>query len=55
VVEAVEGSLRGLAPRVGGAVGARLDGRLQEACDRAAEAVRLRLRKVSVADLAEGR
>jgi Rrf2 family protein len=52
VVEAVEGPVRGLAPRVGGAVGARLDARLQQVCDAAAEAVRRRLRRVSLADLA---
>jgi hypothetical protein len=32
---------------------ARLDARLQEVCDAAAEALRERLRKVRVADLAE--
>jgi Rrf2 family protein len=52
VVEAVDGPVRGRAPRFAGGGGARLDARLQRACDGAAEAVRLRLRKVSVADLA---
>jgi hypothetical protein len=33
--------------------GARLDARLQEVCDAAAEVVRARLRKVGVADPAE--
>jgi Rrf2 family protein len=50
VVEAVEGPLRGFAPRLGGG-GARLDARLQEVCEGAAEAVRRRLGKVSLADL----
>jgi Rrf2 family protein len=50
VVEAVDGPVRGEAPRFGG--DARLDARLQEVCDRAAEVVRRRLRKVSLADLA---
>jgi Rrf2 family protein len=53
VVEAVDGPVRGLAHWVGSGAGARLDGRLQEVCDRAAEVVRRRLRKVSLADLAE--
>jgi Rrf2 family protein len=53
VVEAADGPVRGEAPRwAAGAEGARLDGRIREACDTAAEVVRARLRKVSVADLA---
>jgi Rrf2 family protein len=53
VVEAVDGPVRGEAPRwAADAEGARLDARLQEACDAAAEGVRARLRKVSVAGLA---
>jgi Rrf2 family protein len=53
VVEAVEGPVRGEAPRwAAGAEGARPDGRLHQACEAAAEVTRSRLRKVSVADLA---
>jgi Rrf2 family protein len=57
VVEAVSGPIRGEAPHwAAGAEGARLDGRLQQACDAAAELTRSQLRRVSVADLAgEGR
>jgi Rrf2 family protein len=52
VAEAVDGPVRGEAPHwAAGAEGARLDGRLQQACDAAAEVVRSRLRKVSIADL----
>jgi Rrf2 family protein len=50
VVEAVDGPIRGEVPRWAPAVGGKLDGRLQEACAAAAERVRARLRKVSVAD-----
>jgi Rrf2 family protein len=53
VVEAVEGPLRRDVPRwESGAAGARLDARLQVVCDAAAEAVRVRLRKVTLAQLA---
>jgi Rrf2 family protein len=53
IVEAVDGPVRGEVPRwAAGAEGARLDARLQEVCDAAAEVVRARLRKVSIADLA---
>jgi Rrf2 family protein len=52
VVEAVDGPVRGEVGRVGGPKGARLNDRLQTVCDGAAEAVRRRLRAVSVADLA---
>jgi Rrf2 family protein len=53
VVEAMDGPVRGEVPRwAAGPEGARLDARLQEACDAAAEVVRSRLRKVSTADLA---
>jgi Rrf2 family protein len=53
VVEAVDGPVRGEVPRwAADAGGARLDTSLQQACDAAAEAVRGRLRKVSIADLA---
>jgi Rrf2 family protein len=52
VVEAVDGSVRGQAPGVGGPDGARLEAELQGVCDDAAEAVRGRLRRVTVADLA---
>jgi Rrf2 family protein len=52
VVEAVDGPVRGGAPRVGLAgAGAQLDDRLRQACEAAAEVARSRLRKVSVADL----
>jgi Rrf2 family protein len=54
VMEAVDGPVRGEAPRLGGARNARLDARLQEVCERAAELVRRRLRAVSLADLAGG-
>jgi Rrf2 family protein len=50
VVEAVDGPVRGEVPRFG--ADRKLDGRLQAACDAAAEVVRNRLRKVSIADLA---
>jgi Rrf2 family protein len=53
VVEAIDGPVRRDVPRwAAGAESARLDARLQEACDAAAELVRSRLRKVSIADLA---
>jgi Rrf2 family protein len=48
VMEAVDGPLRGEAPRLGGKMSARLRG----VCDGVAESVRHRLRKVSLADLA---
>jgi DNA-binding IscR family transcriptional regulator len=52
VVEAVDGPVRGGAPRVGLAgAGAQLDDRLRQACEAAAEVARSRLRKVSVVDL----
>jgi Rrf2 family protein len=52
VIEAVDGPIRGDAPPVGaGKEGAALAKRLQEACDRAAELVRGRLAKVTLADL----
>jgi Rrf2 family protein len=55
VVEAVDGPIRGDVPRWATApMGARLDGRLQLVCDAVAEAVRKRLRRVNIADLAEG-
>jgi len=54
VVEAVDGPVRRLVPRFADGDSARLDARLQEVCDDAAEAVRRRLGKVSVADLARG-
>jgi Rrf2 family protein len=53
VVEAVEGPVRGAAPPASDtAEGRRMDARLQAVCDQAAEAVRRRLRRVSLADLA---
>jgi Rrf2 family protein len=51
VVEVVEGPVRGRLPRFA-ADASRLDARLQQVCDDAAGAVRRRLRKVSLADLA---
>jgi Rrf2 family protein len=53
VVEAVDQPVRGEAPTVGVGEGRRLDGRLQEVCDRVAETVRRRLRGVSLANLAD--
>jgi Rrf2 family protein len=53
VVEAVDGPVRGQAPGVGGPEGAGLEAELQEVCDDAAGAARGRLRRVSLADLAD--
>jgi Rrf2 family protein len=50
VVEAVGGPIRGEVPRLG--ADAKLDARLQEACEAAAEVVRAGLGKVSIAELA---
>jgi Rrf2 family protein len=50
VVEAVDGPVRGEAPRFG--ADGKLAARLQEVCEAAAEAVRARLRQVSVGELA---
>jgi Rrf2 family protein len=50
VVEAVDGPMPGEVPRLG--ADAKLDARLQEACEAAAEVVRAGLRKVSIANLA---
>ena len=52
VVEAVDGPVRGEAPRVGGGEHARFDAQLQAVCEGVAELVRRRLRRVTVADLA---
>jgi Rrf2 family protein len=52
VVQAVDGPVRGQVPRVAIGEDGRLDARLQQVCDRAAETVRRRLRAVSLADLA---
>jgi Rrf2 family protein len=52
VVEAVEGPVRGLAPRFAAGDGARLDAQLQRVCDDIAEVVLRRLGKVTIADLA---
>jgi Rrf2 family protein len=53
VIEAVEGPVRGEAPPMGVTPeNRRLDSRLQAVCDQAAETVRGRLRRVSLADLA---
>jgi Rrf2 family protein len=53
VVEAVEGPVRGQAPRFAPDA-SRLDDRLQRACDEVAGAVRRRLGQVSLAELAGG-
>jgi Rrf2 family protein len=50
VVEAVDGPVRGEVPRLGAE--AKLDARLQEACEAAAEVARAGLREVSIANLA---
>jgi Rrf2 family protein len=52
VLEAVEGPIQGRMDAVGAGGGAPLDARLQAVCDDVAEAVRRRLGKVSLADLA---
>src|SRR5262245_49828672 len=52
VVEAVDGPIRGQVPLFATAKGDVLDRRLQAACDEAAETVRDRLGRVSIADLA---
>jgi Rrf2 family iron-responsive transcriptional regulator len=53
IIEAVDGPVRAEARAVGTSAEAkRFDGRLQAACEKAAEAVRGRLRRVSLADLA---
>jgi Rrf2 family protein len=49
VVEAVDGPLRGEAPRVG-----ELDARLRAVCERAAEEVRRRLGQIRLSDLVGG-
>jgi Rrf2 family protein len=55
VVEAVEGPIRDTTPPVGvTAEGRRLDQRLQAVGEEAAEVVRGRLRRVSLADLTNG-
>jgi Rrf2 family protein len=51
VVEAIDGPVRGESPRVGNP---RLNAQLQQVCDGIAGAVRDRLRRVTVADLANG-
>jgi Rrf2 family protein len=50
VVEAVDGPIRGLVPEIAG--GERLNRRLADVCDAAAEATREELTKVRLADLA---
>ncbi len=53
VVQAVDGPVQGEVPPVGAdAGGRRFDARLRAACEKAAEAVRERLRRVRLADLA---
>jgi len=51
VIEAVEGPLQGVVPEVDHAGKAKVDEHLQQVCNRTAELVRQRLRKVSVQDL----
>jgi Rrf2 family protein len=53
VVEAVDGPVRGLAPRFAGD-DARFHAKLQAVCEGVAELVRRQFGKVSVADLARG-
>jgi Rrf2 family protein len=55
VVEAVDGPIRGAAPTVGKNGAAGLDKRLQSVCDGAADLVRDRLSKVTLADLAKSK
>jgi Rrf2 family protein len=52
VVEAIDGPVRGEAPRVGGREHARFDAKLQAVCEGVADLVRRRLRRVTVAGLA---
>ncbi len=52
VIEAIDGAVQRVAPEVGENDRGKLDEHLQEACDRTAELVRQRLRKVSLKDLA---
>jgi DNA-binding IscR family transcriptional regulator len=55
VVEAIHGPVRGDVPRwTTEAAGVGLDGRLLEVCGGAADVVRRQLRRVTVADLANG-
>jgi DNA-binding IscR family transcriptional regulator len=56
VVEAVQGPVRGEVPdtEADAADGGRRRRRLQRACDEAAEAVRQKLERVTIADLAGG-
>jgi len=50
----VVGPVRGVTPRWAAATGRKLNARLQQVYDAGAEAVRVQLRKVTVADLAKG-
>ena len=50
VLEAMDGPLLGLVPEAGG--GDKVDEQLRKVCDRTAEVVRQRLRKVTVQELA---
>jgi Rrf2 family protein len=52
VIEAVDSPLRGVVPELDGQGKDKLDKQLREACNRTAELVRQRLRKVTVQDLA---
>ncbi|HKI37607.1 MAG TPA: Rrf2 family transcriptional regulator [Gemmataceae bacterium] len=55
VVEAVDGPIRGAAPAVGKDGAASLDKRLQVVCEGAADLVRERLGKVTLAELAKSK
>jgi Rrf2 family protein len=54
VIEAVDGPIRGEAPLSGTKGAGRLDARLAEVCDEAAELVRGRLGKVKLSELVKG-
>ncbi len=55
VIEAVDGPIRGAAPAVGKDGAAALDKRLQAVCEGAADAVRERMGKVTLAELTRGK
>ncbi len=55
VIEAVDGTIRGDVPSVGGDGNAGLDRKLQGVCDGVADLVRTRLARVTLADLAKAR
>jgi Rrf2 family protein len=55
VIEAVDGPIRGAAPAVGKDGAAALDRRLQAVCEGAADVVRERIGKVTLAELTRGK